>query len=98
MINVKDYFITSDATVDYIIADLTLNRITNREMYFYKCVDDRVNKLSLEYNSRVEKLLDYIILHCEYSNLPLETLSKLIYSLSKITNAVTKGILSIIKE
>ena len=98
LIEVEDYFITSEATTDYIIADLTLNRISNREMYFYKCVNERVDKLNNEYNLRVEKLLNYIILHCEYSNLPLHTISRLIYSLSKVTNAITKGILSIIKE
>ena len=95
---VKDYFKTSEATTDYIIADLTLNKISNKETYFYKCVSDRVEKLNNEYNNKVEKILNFIILHCDYSNLPLQTISKIIYSLSKVTNAVTKGILSIIKE
>ena len=95
---VKDYFKMSEATTDYIIADLTLNRISNKENCFYKCVNDRVEKLNDEYNNRVEKILNFIILHCDYSNLPLQTISKIIYSLSKVTNAVTKGILSIIKE
>lgn len=98
MIEVKDYFKTSDATVDYIIADLTLNKISNKEIYFYKCVNDRVEKLNNEYNNKVEKLLNFIIFHCNYSDLPLHTISKIIYSLSKVTNAITKGILSIIKE
>lgn len=94
----KDYFSTNEATTDYIIADLTLNKITNKEIYFYKCVNDRIDKLNKEYNNRVEKILNFIILYCEYSNLPLNTISKIIYSLSKVTNAVTKGIMSIIKE
>ena len=98
MIEVKDYFKTSQATTDYIIADLTLNEISNKEACFYKCVSERVEKLNNEYNDRVEKILNFIILHCEYSNLPIQTISKIIYSLSKVTNAVTKGILSIIKE
>ena len=95
---VKDYFKTSEATIDYIIADLTLNKISNKEAYFYMCVNDRIEKLNREYNNRIEKILNFIILHCNYSNLPLQVISKIIYSLSKVTNAVTKGILSIIKE
>lgn len=98
MFDIKDYFKTNEATTDYIIADLTLNKISDRETYFYKCVSDRVDKLNNEYNNKVEKMLNYIILHCEYNNLPLQVISKIIYSLSKVTNAVTKGILSIIKE
>jgi hypothetical protein len=98
MLEIRDYFKTSEATTDYIIADLTLNKISNKEIYFYKCVNERIEKLNNEYNGRVEKILNFIILHCDYSNLPLQTISKIIYSLSKVTNAVTKGILSIIKE
>ena len=63
-----------------------------------KCVGDRIIRLSDEYNAKVDKILDFIIMHCEYSNLPIDIISKIIYSLSKVTNAVTKGILSIIKE
>ena len=91
-------FRTSSATIDYIIADFTLNRISNRDMCFMKCVSDRIIRLSDEYNAKVDKILDFIIMHCEYSNLPIDIISKIIYSLSKVTNAVTKGILSIIKE
>ena len=94
---VKDYFKTSEAT-DYIIADLTLNKISNKETYFFMCVNDRIEKLNREYNNKIEKILNFIILHCNYSNLPLQVISKIIYSLSKVTSAVTKGILSIIKE
>ena len=96
--DIADYFKTDEAVTDYIITDLTLNTITNREMFFYKCVANRVEKLNNEYNDRVEKLLNFIILHCEYSNLPIKLISKVIYSLSKITSAISKGILSIIKE
>ena len=98
MLEVKDYFKTSEATADYIIADLTFNKISNKEVYFFKCVNERIEKLNNEYNNRVEKLLNFIILNCEFSNLPLQIISKIIYSLSKVTNAVTKGILAIIKE
>lgn len=91
-------FRTSSATIDYIIADFTLNRISNRDICFMKCVGDRINRLSDEYNAKVDKILNFIIMHCDYSNLPIDIISKIIYSLSKVTNAVTKGILSIIKE
>lgn len=97
MIDVKDYFKMSDATIDYILADLTLNKITNKESCFYKCVNDRINKLNKEYNDKVEKILNFIILNCEFNNMPLQMISKIIYSLSKVTNALTKGIMSIIK-
>lgn len=98
MIDVKEQFSTNDATIDYIIADLTQNAISNRGAYFYICVNDRIEKLNKEYNEKIDKMLNFIILYCDYSDLPLHTISKIIYSLSKVTSAVTKGILSIFKE
>lgn len=97
-LDIEQEFCTSSAIIDYIIADFSLNRISDRENYFMRCVNDRVNMLSKEYNDKVDKILNYIILHFDYSNYPIESITKIIYSLSKITNAVSKGILSLIKE
>lgn len=91
-------FRTSSATIDYIIADFTLNRLSDKNVYFMKCVGERINRLNSEYNEKVNKILDFIIMHCNYSDLPIDIISRIIYSLSKITNAISKGILSIIKE
>jgi len=90
-------FRTSSATIDYIIADFTLNRIADKNVCFMKCVGERINRLNDEYNEKVDKILNFIIMRCNYSDLPIEILSRVIYSLSKITNAMSKGILSIIK-
>lgn len=95
---VRKHFRTSSATIDYIIADFSLNRITNKDTYFMMCVNDRINKLSKEYNDRLDRILNFIILHFSYNDLPIECISKLILSLSKVTNAISKGILSLIKE
>lgn len=95
---VRRHFRTSKATIDYIIADLSLNRITNKDTYFMLCVNDRLNKLNAEYDDRVNKILNFIIKYCSFTNMPIEYISRIMYSLSKVTNALTKGILSLIKE
>ena len=96
--NIRKHFRTSTATIDYILADLSLNRISNKDTYYMICVNDRLNKLNNEYNNRLDKILNIIIKYCDFRNMPVELISKLVYSMSKITNALTKGILSIIKE
>ena len=52
---VRRHFRTSSATIDYIIADFSLNRITNKETYFMLCVNDRLNKLNQEYSDSLKK-------------------------------------------
>lgn len=95
---VRKHFRTSKSTIDYILADFSLNRISNKETYFMICVNDRLNKLNLEYNNRIDKILNFIIRKCNYTNLPIESIARIMYSISKVTNALSKGILSLIKE
>ena len=93
---VKKHFRTSKATIDYIISDFSFNRISNKDLYFKYCVTNRMTQLSDNYNSKVDKILNFIIRNCNYDNMPVHLLSKIILSLSKITNALSKGLLSII--
>jgi hypothetical protein len=95
---VRKHFRTSSATIDYIIADFSLNRITNKKEYFVMCINSRIKELNQEYNDRVDRILNFIIMHSSYDNMPLACVSKIIFSLSKVTNALTRGILYLIGE
>ena len=95
---VRRHFRTSKATIDYILADLSLNRITNKHTYYMMCVNDRLNKLNVDFDNRVDKILNFIIRRCNFANLPIRYIARIMYSLSKVTNALTKGILSIINK
>lgn len=95
---VKRHFRTSKSTIDYILADFSLNRISNKDTYFMICVNDRLNKLNGEYNQKIDMILNFIIKRCDFTNLPVESIARVMYSISKVTNALSKGILSLIKE
>lgn len=93
---VRKHFRSSSATIDYIIADFSLNRITNKETYFMLCVNDRLNKLNQEYSDRIDRILNFIILRCDFADYPVDSIARMMYSLSKVTTALTKGIMSLI--
>ena len=95
---VRKHFRTSQATIDYIVADFSLNRISNKETYILLCANERINRLSEEYNNKLDKLLDFIITRCNFADMPVKVIAKMMYSLTKVTNAITKGLLSLIKE
>lgn len=94
----RRHFRTSSATIDYIIADFTHNRITNRETYLTTCMLGRLKTLNDEYNAKIDKFLNYIIINFDYNDLPVACITRMLFSLSKITNALSKGILTLIKE
>ena len=93
---VRKHFRTSTATIDYIISDFSLNRISNKEIYFKYCVNRRMHKLSEDYDTKLDKILSFIIKHCDYDDMPIHCLSRIIMSLSHVTNALSKGFITLI--
>lgn len=90
-------FKTNRSTIDYIIADFDRNRIVDKKECFYECVNEKIENLNREYDAKVDKILNFIIIYSDFNNLPVTLISKIIYSMSKVTKAVTKGIMTLLK-
>ena len=95
---VRKHFRTSIVTIDYIISDFSFNRISNKEVYLKYCVNKRIQKLNEDYDKKLDKILNFIILHCDYDNMPMNALSKVILSLSRVTNVLSKGFIALIDD
>lgn len=95
---VRKHFRTSKSNIDLIIDDFNLNRISNKEVYLRYCVNQRMHKLNETYDSKLDKILSFIIMHCDYDNMPLDCLARIIMSLSKVTNVLSKGFMSVLGE
>ena len=93
---VRKHFRTSSSMIDLIILDVVSNRVVNKDTFFNYCVNERLNVLSARYDEKLDKISSFIIMNCNFANLPVDCLSRMILSLSKITNALTKGIISIL--
>lgn len=93
---VKKHFRTSSSNINLIISDFSFSRIGDKDIYLRYCVNQRIEKLSQQYDNKLDNILSYIITSCNYDNLPLDCLSRIIMSLSKITNALSKGFMSLI--
>ena len=94
----RKHFRTSESTVDYIISDFSLNRIVDKDTYFKYCVSVRIDKLSKRYDNKIDRILRFILYNCEFDNYPIISISKIILSLSKVTNVLTKGFISLIDK
>jgi hypothetical protein len=94
--NIRKHFRTSNATIDYIISDFSFNRISDKDIYFKYCVNKRIEQLNKNYDEKIDKILSFIILNCDYDNMPLHCLAKITLSLSKVTTAISKGFINLI--
>ena len=95
---IRKHFRTSSSVIDLLILDVVSNRVVNKETFFNCCVNERLEMLSKKYDDKLDKISSFIIMNCSYNNLPVECLSKMIMSLSRVTNALTKGIFSILSK
>ena len=98
MLRVRKHFRTSIVTIDYIISDFSFNRISNKEVYLKYCVNKRIQKLNEDYDKKLDRISNFIILHCDYDNMPMNALSKVILSLSHVTNVLSKGFIALIDD
>lgn len=95
---IRKHFRTSPSTIDYIIADFNFNRISDKNVYFRYSVNKRMELLHKNYDDKLDKILSFIILHCDYDNMPVDSLAKIALSLAKVTNILSKGFISVIGE
>ena len=98
MLRVRKHFRTSIVTIYYIISVFSFNRISNKEVYLKYCVNKRIQKLNEDYDKKLDRILNFIILHCDYDNMPMNALSKVILSLSHVTNVLSKGFIALIDD
>lgn len=94
----RKHFRTSESIINLIVSDFSYSRISDKNIYFRYCVDRRIQLLSEKYDSKIDRLLTFIIMNCSYDNLPLHSLAKIIMSLSKVTNILSKGFISLISK
>lgn len=94
--SIRKHFRTDSATIDHIYSDFSYNRITNKDEYIRYIVNNRIDILNKNYNIKLDRILNFIIINCRYDNLPIDSILKIIKSLSRITDVLSKGFLSII--
>jgi len=96
-LKIRKHFRTDTSVVDYIITDLNVN-IVNKEDCLDRCVAERITKLNNEYNRQLDRVITYIILRCDFEDLPIQAISKITLSLTKVMDIMNKGFISIIGE
>ena len=69
----------------------------NKDIYFKYCVNKRIKKLNSNYDDKLDKILSFIILNCNYDNMPIHILAKITLSISKVSAAISKGFINLIE-
>lgn len=96
--NLNKHYRTSTQTIQDILLDIGLNPIYDKDSFFIDKVQERIDKLNKQYDTKLDKILNIIILNYSFENLPVETLSRIMMSTNKIITTMSKGLLSLLEE
>ena len=96
--NINKHYRTSTQTIQDILLDIGLNPIYDRDSFFIDKVQERIEKLNKQYDTKLDKILNIIILNYSFENLPVDTLARIMMSTNKIITTMSKGLLSLLEE
>ena len=96
--NINKHYRTSTQTIQDILLDIGLNPIYDKNSFFIDKVQERIEKLNKQYDTKLDKILNIIILNYSFENLPVDTLARIMMSTNKIITTMSKGLLSLLEE
>lgn len=96
--NINKHYRTSTQTIQDILLDIGLNPIYDKDSFFIDKVQERIEKLNKQYDTKLDKILNIIILNYSFENLPVDTLSRIMMATNKIITTMSKGLLSLLEE
>lgn len=96
--NINKHYRTSTQTIQDILLDIGLNPIYDNDSFFIDKVQERIEKLNKQYDTKLDKILNIIILNYSFENLPVDTLARIMMSTNKIITTMSKGLLSLLEE
>lgn len=96
--NINKHYRTSTQTIQDILLDIGLNPIYDKDSFFIDKVQERIDKLNKQYDTKLDKILNIIILNYSFENLPVGTLARIMMSTNKIITTMSKGLLSLLEE
>lgn len=96
--NINKHYRTSTQTIQDILLDIGLNPIYDKDSFFIDKVQERIEKLNKQYDTKLDKILNIIILNYSFENLPVDTLARIMMSTNKIITTMSEGLLSLLEE
>lgn len=96
--NINKHYRTSTQTIQDILLDIGLTPIYDKDSFFIDKVQERIEKLNKQYDTKLDKILNIIILNYSFENLPVDTLARIMMSTNKIITTMSKGLLSLLEE
>lgn len=93
---VRNRFCLDESLIKFIQADIINHRVEIKSDVLNKRIEERISKISIDYDSKVNKMLDKLIVNNDLEKYSISNLNKLVTSIMRVTKSLSNSLTSIV--
>lgn len=93
---VKERFCLDVSIIKFLQADIISHRAEIKSAVLEKRIEERITKISKDYDEKVNKMLDHLIVNNDLEKYSIDNLNKLVVSVMRVTKSLSSSLASIV--
>lgn len=93
---VKTKYRLDESIIKYLQADIISHRIDVKSNVLNKRIEERIARISKDYDEKVNKMLDNLIVNNDLEKYSISNLNKLVTSVMRVTKSLSSSLTSIV--
>lgn len=94
--NVNRITFLDESILKYIRNDLINPSLESRQKILSSKIDERIKKISIDYDNKINQLIDNLILYTDLEQYSIDNLGKLVKSVTRVTKSLSNSLASIV--
>lgn len=93
---VRNRFCLDESIIKYLQADIISHRVEVKSEVLGRRIGERISKISTDYDTKINKMLDDLIINNDLEKYPIGNLNKLVTSIMRVTKSLSSSLTSIV--
>lgn len=89
-------FNLDEGTIKFLHTEILCHRTDSKVAILDKRIDERIVRISKDYDAKINKMIDRLIINNDLEKYSLENLNKLVTSIMRVTKSLSSSIASIV--
>lgn len=85
-----------ESILKYELLEMNRPHLKSKKEILNERIDERIKKISIDYDDKVNKMLDCLILNVDLEKYSIDNLSKLVKSIMRVTKSLNSSLTSIV--
>lgn len=94
--HIRELFCLDESIIKFLQADIISHRTVIKSAVLEKRIEERISRISADYDKKVNKMLDRLIVNNDLEKYSIENLNKLVKSVMRVTKSLSSSLTSIV--